>query len=68
MFKELLTKNNTQIPLFWAEFNEQLYKKYGKENSCVIKYHPLFKNDSHIESTLRDLVDYIRNNYDMHQL
>jgi len=68
MFKKLLTKNNTQISLFWAEFNEQLYKKYGKENSCVIKYHPLFKNDSHIESTLRDLVDYIQNNYDMYQL
>ena len=33
-----------------------------------IKYHPLFKDDSHIESTLRDLVDYIRNNYDMYQL
>jgi len=68
MFKELLTKNKTEIPLFWVDFNEKSFKEYGKENSCVVKLHPLFKNDSHIESTLRDLVDYIRNNYDMYQL
>lgn len=68
MFKELLTRNKTEIPLFWVNFNEQSFKKYGKEKSCVVKFHPLFKDDHHIESTLKDLVDYIRNNYDMYQL
>jgi hypothetical protein len=65
MLKRLLTKNLTQIPLLWVDFNYQSYKEKGKSNSCIIHLHPVLTHDEYIKKTLNELVDYIRNNFDM---
>jgi len=63
-----LTKNYTEVPLFWVDFNLEKYEKYGAENSCMVKIHPSLKDDEYVKQTLNDLVDYIRSNYDMNDL
>lgn len=63
-----LTKNYESIPLFWEDFNLQKYQKDGAKNSCTLHIHPELKNDEHIIGTLSNLVDYIRENYDMEKL
>lgn len=71
MFKNLikkLTKDYSKIPLLWIEFDLNSYKQNGAKNSCLAKIHPEIRKDKHIENTLRDLIDYIRDNYDMDKL
>ena len=63
-----LTNNYKEVPLFWVDFNLEKYINQGKKNSCMIKIHPELKNDGHIRSELNDLIDYIRDNYDMERL
>ena len=65
---KLFTKNLTRVPLLWIELNYEKYKKEGKENSCIAKIHPILRDDLYIENTLRGLVDYIRDSYDMEDL
>jgi uncharacterized protein YeeX (DUF496 family) len=62
------TKNYTEVPLFWVLFNLNKYQKNGTKNSCIANIHPMLKNDEYIESTLNNLIDYIRDNYDMEEL
>jgi uncharacterized protein YeeX (DUF496 family) len=64
MFK-LLTDNYNHVPLFWVDFNLNKFKKDGAKNSCDLQLHPEFRDDQHIIKTLNDLVDYIRDNYNM---
>jgi len=54
--------------LFWVTFDLNKYNKYGAKNSCMLKIHPELKNDEYIKNTLNDLVEYIRNTYDMEKL
>lgn len=71
MFKFLkrkLTNDLTEIPLLWIAFNYQHYHTLGKKDSCVLKIHPNLANDEHIKNTLNDLVDYIRDNYDLEDI
>lgn len=68
MFNKLiskLTNNYNEIPLFWVDFNLNHYYQYGKKKSCMVKIHPVLKDDEYIHETLNNLVDYIRDNYDM---
>ncbi len=65
--KSKLTNNYNEIPLFWVTFNLNKYKENGAKGSCNLKLHPLLK-DEHIKNQLNDLVDYIRENYDMEEL
>lgn len=67
MFK-LLTKDFTKIPLFRIDFNLKKYEETGPKDTCTAHIHPSLKKDEHIEKTLRDLIDYIRDNYDMDEL
>lgn len=67
MFK-LLTKKFTKVPLIFISFNLKRYFKYGEKDSCTISIHPTLKNDKYIKHLLNDLVDYIRENYDMESL
>ena len=60
-----LTKDHSQIPLFWVEFNLNKYIENGAKNSCIAKIHPVLKEDEYIHKTINDLIDYVRNNYDM---
>lgn len=66
--KKLFTKQLKEIPLFWVNFNYILFKDKGKENSCMAHIHPLLKDDKHIQDTLKELIDYIRDNYNMEDI
>jgi len=63
-----LTKNYNSIPLFWVDFNLNKYNKYGEKDSCIIMIHPDLKNDIFIQSRLNDVIDYIREHWDMEKL
>jgi hypothetical protein len=68
MLRRLLTRNLTQVPLLWVTFNYQLFKKNGKKNSCMLNIHPTLKDDVILKKKLYEIVDYIRDNYDMKEL
>lgn len=41
------------------------FKESGAKGSCMCNIHPILADDEHIKSTLNDLCDYIRENYNM---
>lgn len=59
------TKNLTRIPLFTMTFNYRKYKAEGKKDICTFYCHPDIVNDEHVKEKLSDVVDYIRDNYDL---
>lgn len=59
------TNKFTDIPLFYVTFNYQKFLKDGAKGSCDIKYHPDFENDEELKNMMFNIIDYIRNNYDM---
>ena len=64
----LLTRNFTKIPLLWIGFNLQKFRQDGPENSCYCELHPELEKDQHIITTMNELCDYIRENYDMEKI
>lgn len=68
MLKRLLTKNLTQIPLLFINFDYKKYKKEGKNGSCTISMHPSLKDDEYIKNTLKEIVDYIRDAYNLENI
>jgi hypothetical protein len=70
MFKWLsskLTNSYKEVPLFFVTFDLNKFKENGAEGSCVAKLHPNIK-DEYVKQQLNDLIDYIRENYDMEEL
>ena len=65
LITRLLTKNRTQIPLLYVTFDYNKFKAEGNVGSCTSNVHPVIANDEHIKQSVNDLIDYIRNNYDM---
>ena len=65
IISKLLTKNRTQVPLLYVTFNYNKFKESGKVGSCMANVHPVIANDEHIKQSINELVDYIRDNYDM---
>lgn len=59
------TKNLTRIPLFIMAFNYRKYKADGKKDSCMFYSHPDIANDEFVKGKLQEVVDYIRDNYDL---
>ena len=59
------TKNLTRIPLFTMVFNYRKYKADGKKDSCMLYAHPNLAKDEFVKSKLQEVVDYIRDNYDL---
>lgn len=60
------TKNLTRIPLFTMTFNYRKYKAQGKKDSCVLyAQHPDIAKDEFVKEKLQEVVDYIRDNYDL---
>lgn len=59
------TKNFTKIPLFTMTFDYRKYKADGKKDSCIMYSHPNIANDEFVKSKLQEVVDYIRDNYDL---
>lgn len=68
LFERLFTKNSTRIPLLWVDFDYKKYKSDGAKGSCIAKVHPNIANDEYIKQTLDELIDYIRDNYDMDEI
>lgn len=59
------TKNLKRIPLFVMTFNYPKYKAEGKKNSCMFYAHPNIVQDEFVKSKLQEVVDHIRDNYDL---
>lgn len=59
------TKNLTEIPLFTMTFDYCKYKTQGKKDSCMFYAHPNIANDEFVKSKLQEVVDHIRDNYDL---
>lgn len=65
LITNLLTKNKTQIPLLYVTFDYKKFKESGKVGSCMSNVHPVIANDDNIKLKVNELIDYIRDNYDM---
>ena len=59
------TKNLTRIPLFTMTFNYRKYKADGKKDSCMFYTHTDIAKDEFVKSKLQEVVNYIRDNYDL---
>ena len=68
ILNRILTKNYNEVPLFWVDFNLNKYNENGAKDSCTIKIHPGLKDNQYIKEVLGDLVEYIRDVYDMKDL
>ena len=64
----LLTKNLQRVPLLRIDYNMKLFKENGAKGSCMCNIHPYLKDDEHIKTTIQELCDYIRENYDMEKI
>jgi len=68
LLTRLLTNNLQNIPLLRIDFNMELFKAKGKEGSCMCILHPVLKDDAYIIRIMKDLCDYIRDNYNMNNV
>lgn len=68
MIRRLLTKNTKEIPLFFVLFNYKKYRQSGKEGSCDLKLHPLLTEDEELKRQIKNIIDYIRDNYNMDKM
>ena len=59
------TKNLKRIPLFIMTFNYPKYKAEGKKDSCTFHAHPDIAQDKFVKGKLQEVVDHIRDNYDL---
>lgn len=59
------TKNFTCIPLFTMIFDYRKYESKGRKGSCTFCCHPEIAEDIFIKAKLQEVVDYIRDNYDL---
>ena len=72
MFKRLFnfwirrkTKNLTRIPLFTMVLDYRKYQQDGKPGSCTFYAHPDIARDEFVKEKLGEVVDHIRDNYDL---
>ena len=68
LITKLLTKNRTQIPLIYVTFDYKKFKESGKVGSCMSNIHPVISKDDNIKLKVKELIDYIRDNYDMEEI
>ena len=65
---DLLTNGRRSVPLIYVNFNYQKYKQDGASGSCICNVHPDLAHDEKLASMMNEMVDYIRDNYDMNKL
>lgn len=53
---------------FLYDIDYRKYKKHGKENSCTFHCLPEIANDEFVKNRLSDVVDYVRDNYDLDEM
>ena len=68
MLRRLLTKNFTKVPLLWVSFDYRFFKKNGKSGSCAMNVHPVLAKDKELRAKVNEVVDYIRDNYNMEDI
>lgn len=61
------TENLTRIPLFTMTFNYRKYKSDGEKDSCMFYCHPEIAEDEFVKEKLCEVVDYVRDNYDLEE-
>jgi hypothetical protein len=49
-------------------FDYRKYKRYGKKNSCTFHCLPEIANDEFVKEKLCEVVDYVRDNYDLDEM
>ena len=60
------TDNLKKIPLFVMTFDYWKYVKDGKDKSCMFHtVHPLLIDYNFVKKRLQEVVDYIRDKYNM---
>ena len=64
---KLVTKKLKSVPLFIVSLNYNGYKK-GINKNCVVEHHPMFENDESLNKKFKEIIDYIRENYDMEDI
>lgn len=63
------TCNLTKIPIFYMIFDYQKYKRDGKSGSCTFyAAHPDIASDEFVKKSLQEVVDYVRDNYDLDEI
>lgn len=62
------TRNLTRIPIFTMTFNYSKYKKDGAKDSCMFYCLPDIANDEFVKEKLCEVVDYVRDNYDIEKI
>lgn len=65
---DLLTSKKRKVPILYINFDYSKYVRDGAKGSCVCNVHPELANDSKLVSMLNEVVDYIRDTYDMEEL
>lgn len=69
MYEKLVnkvTKNKTEIPLVYISLNLHKHRE-NNTGSCNIKVHPTVADET-VKQKVNELIDYIRDNYDMEDL
>ena len=59
------TKNLNRIPLFTMVLDYRKYQQDGKPVSCTFYAHPDIAQDEFVKEKLGEVVDHIRDNYDL---
>lgn len=65
---DLLTNKKRKVPLIFINFNYQKYVHDGAKGSCICSVHPELAEDEAVKVMLNNMVDYIRDHYDMEKL
>jgi hypothetical protein len=63
-----LTNNQTEIALLYINFDYKYYQEHGKVGSCHLVAHPLLRDDQYIKDQMNEIVDYIREKYNMKEM
>ena len=69
MFKKFINKvtnNHKEIPLLYITLDLHKFRE-NKKGSCISKIHPCV-NDEVVQQKVNELIDYIRDNFDMEDL
>ena len=59
------TKNLNRIPLFTMVLDYRKYQEDDKPGSCTFYAHPEIALDEFVKENLCEVVDHIRDNYDL---
>lgn len=65
---KLMTKNHTEVPLFFVNLDLVKFQENGAKGSCTANVHPSLRDDPFVIEQLNGLIDHIREHHDMEKL